>query len=104
MHLLTYLFHYKSNVGANEKGSLHLKDYTVKISNKSQVLLMAPKSADKKPELRSLLIEFLDPNNETVKEGWITAFNEHIKYIKDLEEYNKKKSTEENSAAISAKK
>jgi len=51
---------------------------------------MAPKPVDKGPELRSLLIEFIDPNNEAVKTGWITAFNEHIKYIKDLEEYNKK--------------
>lgn len=104
MHLLTYLFNYKSNVGVNEKGSLHLKDYTVKTSNKSQVLLMAPNPVDKSPVLRSLLVEFLDPNNETVRLGWITAFNEHIKYIKDLEEYNKKKSTEEKSAAISATK
>ena len=102
MHLLTSLIQ-QSNVGANEKGSLYLKDYTVKISNKSQVLLMAPKPVDKGPELRSLLIEFLDPNNDPVKEGWINAFNEHIKYIKDLEEYNKKVA-EAKSAPTTSKK
>ena len=63
---------------------------------------MAPKPVDKGPELRSLLIEFIDPNNEAVKTGWITAFNEHIKYIKDLEEYNNKKLTE--TKATSPKK
>ncbi len=64
---------------------------------------MAPKPVDKGPELRSLLIEFLDPNNDSVKEGWINAFNEHIKYIKDLEEYNKKV-TEAKIAPTTSKK